>query len=641
VATRFCEGLLERVHLQVPLGQQPLQPRILLLQITEPLHVAGAQAPKAMAPAVIRRLGNPFLSAKDSDRSLTLLCLLQKSDNLLVSELSVSHLVLPFSRQGLTFLLVHFFRSRPEGANANVRTHIHDHRMHPGPQGGTTHLLATYTYDAASQLLVENHDIRGITTCSYDSAGNQTLVATPTTRGTLTCDAADQLINDAEALPYQGAFVPWATSATFGYDGNGNRQREDLGRRLDSGWINWSTTYTWDPGNHLLQVTHSSGSTGTDQTNSYRPDGLRHRKTEGANAFQMVWDRQDVLAEVDGSGSLRQFYSGGAALVKAHIPGTFYVDQYQHLDEQGTVVIQSDPTGAALIGVVDPNPWGGYNTLNPIGWLGQPGYWYEATLRRPLYYVRARWYQTGGPGWLSADPLRFGGGDWNLYQYVGNRPNGVVDPSGRASPTGGTKGFCDPNRTPPHGAWCGGMCSALHDVRQNCLGDKGITLCDPITGQMECYVCNMFPDMACQEQHEKESHTHEQNRLCCARLQACIEQAAGNADQEDMCCHFFRIWETNRFPYDDNMQRYQADLACECRFYTQLGCKGTEPAGTACASIAGDIARLKTAIPKARPSNQNAPQCPDPAMWPVRDPTKLQGVTAGPEVKKCSHPKTK
>jgi RHS repeat-associated protein len=137
-----------------------------------------------------------------------------------------------------------------------------------------------------------------------------------------------------------------------------------------------------------------------------------------------------VLAEVDGSGTLRQFYSGGASLVKAHIPSAGAVDQYQHLDEQGTVVIQSDSTGAALIGVVDPNPWGGYNTVNPFGWIGQPGYWYENGLRRPLYYVRARWYQTGGPGWLSPDPQRFGGGDWNLYRYVGNRPTVGVDPTG-------------------------------------------------------------------------------------------------------------------------------------------------------------------------------------------------------------------
>jgi RHS repeat-associated protein len=114
------------------------------------------------------------------------------------------------------------------------------------------------------------------------------------------------------------------------------------------------------------------------------------------------------------------------------------VDQYQHLDEQGTVVIQSDPTGAALIGVVDPNPWGGFNSVNPFGWLGQPGYWYENGLRRPLYYVRARWYQTGGPGWLSPDPLRFGGGDRNLYRYVRSRPTVAVDPSGLVSALAGT-----------------------------------------------------------------------------------------------------------------------------------------------------------------------------------------------------------
>jgi hypothetical protein len=73
----------------------------------------------------------------------------------------------------------------------------------------------------ASYLPNSNHQKRGraqgkgsphITTWSYDAASNQILVVTPTTRGTLTYNAADQLINDAEALPYQGAFVPWATS---------------------------------------------------------------------------------------------------------------------------------------------------------------------------------------------------------------------------------------------------------------------------------------------------------------------------------------------------------------------------------------------------------------------------------------------
>jgi hypothetical protein len=66
-----------------------------------------------MAPAVVRRLGNPFLPTEDTDRSITFLCLLQKSDNLLVGKLSVSHLVLTFTRQGLTFLLAQFFGSRP------------------------------------------------------------------------------------------------------------------------------------------------------------------------------------------------------------------------------------------------------------------------------------------------------------------------------------------------------------------------------------------------------------------------------------------------------------------------------------------------------------------------------------------------
>jgi RHS repeat-associated protein len=127
------------------------------------------------------------------------------------------------------------------------------------------------------------------------------------------------------------------------------------------------------------------------------------------------------------------------------------------------VVIQSDPTGAALIGVVDPNPWGGYNSLNPFGWIGQPGYWYENGLRRPLYYVRARWYQTGGPNWLSPDPLRFGGGDFNLYRYVGNRPTVGVDPSGLNTRLDLRVFAALPPISTPKGVPACGTCGAIAD----------------------------------------------------------------------------------------------------------------------------------------------------------------------------------
>src|SRR5262249_50312916 len=84
----------------------------------------------------------------------------------------------------------------------------------------------------------------------------------------------------------------------------------------------------------------------------------------------------------------------------------------------------------------------------PVGWLGDPGYVTEGAVMRPLSYVRARWYQAGGPGWLSKDPLasnaqvgQFPAGisdfdespDEGAYHYAANSPLVYRDPTGLAA----------------------------------------------------------------------------------------------------------------------------------------------------------------------------------------------------------------
>ena len=41
-----------------------------------------------------------------------------------------------------------------------------------------------------------------------------------------------------------------------------------------------------------------------------------------------------------------------------------------------------------------------------------------------------RWYDSQTGRWISQDPIGFGGGDANLYRYVGNSPTNATDPSG-------------------------------------------------------------------------------------------------------------------------------------------------------------------------------------------------------------------
>src|SRR5205807_10100008 len=46
-----------------------------------------------------------------------------------------------------------------------------------------------------------------------------------------------------------------------------------------------------------------------DLTNSYRPDGLRHRRTDSSGTTQMIWDEDEPLAQVDTAGNLMQYWS--------------------------------------------------------------------------------------------------------------------------------------------------------------------------------------------------------------------------------------------------------------------------------------------------------------------------------------------
>jgi RHS repeat-associated protein len=58
-------------------------------------------------------------------------------------------------------------------------------------------------------------------------------------------------------------------------------------------------------------------------------------------------------------------------------------------------------------------------------WTGR-----EFEILTGLQYNRNRWYDPSMGRWVSEDPIGFGGGDSNPYQYVGNQPLTLLDPSG-------------------------------------------------------------------------------------------------------------------------------------------------------------------------------------------------------------------
>ena len=113
---------------------------------------------------------------------------------------------------------------------------------------------------------------------------------------------------------------------------------------------------------------HSTGGL----TNSYRPDGLRHQRSDNSGTTQILWDGDEPLAQVDTLGNLQRYWSRAGApatgswmahwsrLVKARLPGNPYPDQYLHADAQGTILAVSGSNGAALTHNQPPPRVGGW-----------------------------------------------------------------------------------------------------------------------------------------------------------------------------------------------------------------------------------------------------------------------------------------
>lgn len=54
----------------------------------------------------------------------------------------------------------------------------------------------------------------------------------------------------------------------------------------------------------------------------------------------------------------------------------------------------------------------------------------NSTPETGLFFYRARYYYAEIGGFISEDPIGFGGGDVNFYRYVANKPVGFINPGG-------------------------------------------------------------------------------------------------------------------------------------------------------------------------------------------------------------------
>jgi len=110
---------------------------------------------------------------------------------------------------------------------------------------------------------------------------------------------------------------------------------------------------------------------------------------------------------------------------------------YYHFDGLGSTQLLTDENGNvtdsyANTAFGEPLSTGAANpTPNPFRFGGQSGYYLNPDSGD--YYVRARTYSPVLARWLSRDPIGFGGGDANLYEYCVNAPMIRTDAAGLQS----------------------------------------------------------------------------------------------------------------------------------------------------------------------------------------------------------------
>jgi RHS repeat-associated protein len=264
----------------------------------------------------------------------------------------------------------------------------------------TTH---SYSYDQAGRLIASARN--GVTTTwSYDQNGNRThrngsLIAT--------YDAQDRIL-------------------THGGNSYSHTAVGDLKTKVIGGA---TTTYDYDEYGNLLQVTLPG-----DITIDYLIDGRNRRigkKINGTLVQGFLYqDQLNPIAELDGSGNVQsRFVYGDKPNVPAYLikDGTTYRIISDHLGSPRLVI---DVVTGEIVQRIDYDAWGNVTNdtnpgFQPFGFAG--GIYDQHT---KLVRFGARDYDPETGQWTAKDPIRFEGGDANLYAYVSGNPINFIDPNG-------------------------------------------------------------------------------------------------------------------------------------------------------------------------------------------------------------------
>lgn len=264
-----------------------------------------------------------------------------------------------------------------------------------------------YGYDNSSRLTSIAYKRGGAQigdlTYGYDAANRVISTGGSYARAGLSQALPSALYDDANRLAQRGA-------QAFTYDANGNL--------IGDG----ARTYTWDARNQLASLS-GQGVTASFQYDAF---GRRTQKTINGQTTGYLYDGANVVQELAGGTALSNWLTGGVdeAFTRSDSSGarSFLTDGL------GSTLALTDAAGAVQTSYTydafGNTTQSGTASSNVSQYAGREN---DGT---GLYYNRARYYSPDLQRFISQDPIGFGGGDSNLYAYVGNSPTNYTDPSG-------------------------------------------------------------------------------------------------------------------------------------------------------------------------------------------------------------------